>query len=121
MKKPFAFLLLFVLLILFYPLFAENAAIHPLIRAGFFEFNGYHEIDSDGSRSGYGYDFLQKIARYTNWTYEYIGYDKSWNDMQQMLADGKIDILTSAQKTPEREKYFAFSDKAIGTSSAILT
>ena len=38
-----------------------------------------------------------------------------------MLEDGEIDILTSAQKTPEREEQFAFSDQAIGTSSAILT
>ena len=38
-----------------------------------------------------------------------------------MLENGQIDLLTSAQKTPEREEKFAFSDEAIGTSSAILT
>ena len=38
-----------------------------------------------------------------------------------MLENGQIDLLTSAQKTPEREEKFAFSDKAIGSSSAILT
>ena len=91
------------------------------IRAGFFAFDGYHVQDADGKRSGYGYDFLQLLARYGSWTYEYVGYDKSWAEMQNMLADGEIDILTSAQKTPEREKDFAFSEKAIGTSSAILT
>ena len=91
------------------------------IRAGFFAFDGYHIQDKDGRRSGYGYDFLQLLARYGGWTYEYVGYDKSWAEMQKMLADGEIDLLTSAQKTPEREKNFAFSDKPIGTSSAILT
>jgi len=91
------------------------------IRVGFFAFDGYHIQDQDGKRSGYGYDFLQQLARYGGWTYEYVGYDKSWADMQEMLENGEIDLLTSAQKTPEREKRFAFSDKAIGTSSAILT
>jgi len=91
------------------------------LRVGFFAFDGYHIQDGDGNRSGYGYDFLQLLARYGNWTYEYIGYDKSWAEMQNMLADGEIDILTSAQKTPEREEKFAFSDKEIGSSSAILT
>ncbi len=91
------------------------------LRVGFFAFDGYNIQDGDGRRSGYGYDFLQQLARYGDWTYEYVGYDKSWSEMQDMLANGEIDILTSAQKTPERQAKFAFSDKAIGTSSAILT
>jgi signal transduction histidine kinase len=41
--------------------------------------------------------------------------------MQNMLADGQIDLVTSAQKTAEREEKFAFSNRAIGSSSAILT
>jgi len=92
-----------------------------IIRVGFFAFAGYHMQDADGRRSGYGYDFLQEMARYGNWTYEYTGYDKSWSQMQDMLASGEIDLLTSAQKTPEREEQFAFSNSPIGTNSAILT
>ena len=30
--------------------------------------------------------------------------DKSWDDMQQMLEDGEIDMVTSARKTPDREE-----------------
>ncbi|MCH4153300.1 MAG: transporter substrate-binding domain-containing protein [Mageeibacillus sp.] len=92
-----------------------------VIKVGFFAFDGYHMVDDQGNRSGYGYDFLQMLSRYGDWTYEYVGYDKSWAQMQDMLADGEIDLLTSAQKTTEREQLFAYSDKAIGTSAAILT
>lgn len=91
------------------------------IRVGFFSFDGYHMISSSGRRSGYGYDFLQEIGRYTDWKYKYVGYDSTWSEMQEMLEEGKIDILTSAQKTEEREKKFDFSDESIGTSAAILT
>ena len=49
------------------------------------------------------------MARYWDADYEYIGYDKSWEDMQQMLLDGEIDMVTSASKTPDREKLFDFS------------
>ncbi len=73
------------------------------IKVGFFQFDGYHEIKEDGRRTGYGYDFLQMIAGYENFEYEYIGYGKSWSKMQQMLKDGEIDFLTSAQKLPKRE------------------
>ena len=90
------------------------------IKVGFFAFEGYHMMDADGNRSGYGYDFLRMAARYLDVNYEYIGYDKSWDEIQDMLENGEIDLLTSAQKTPEREKIFDFS-KPIGTSSAMLT
>ena len=96
---------------------------HPreTVRVGFFSFDGYHIIDDTGRRSGYGYEFLQLMSLYTNWHYEYIGYEKSWSEMLQMLQDGQIDLLTSAQKTPERETEFAFSKRPIGTSSLLLT
>ncbi|WP_343250195.1 transporter substrate-binding domain-containing protein [Diplocloster hominis] len=91
------------------------------IRVGFFEFEGYHMIDSQGKRSGYGYDYLQYLARYTDFSYEYVGYDKSWSEMQDMLEAGEIDLLTSASKTPERLERFDFSDQPIGSSAAVLT
>ncbi len=117
-----AAVLLFACILLLFPSHAHTAAGNSrTLRVGFFAFDGYHIQDENGKRSGYGYDFLQMLARYGDWTYEYVGYDKSWAEMQAMLADGEIDILTSAQKTQEREEKFAFSDVSIGTSSAILT
>lgn len=90
------------------------------IRVGFFAFDGYHMIDADGNRSGYGYDFLRMAARYMDADYTYVGYDCGWDDMLDMLADGRIDLVTSAQATQERLEAFSFS-KPIGTSSAMLT
>ena len=60
------------------------------------------------------------MARYWDVDYEYVGYDKSWDDMQQMLEDGEIDMVTSPRKTPEREEKFDFS-RPIGTNNGILT
>lgn len=99
---------------------AETNTSQEAVRVGYFAFEGYHMMDEDGRRSGYGYDFLRMAARYLNVKYEYVGYDKSWDEMQDMLEKGEIDLLTSAQKTEEREKLFDFS-KPIGTSSAMLT
>lgn len=99
------------------------AAEPKTIRVGYFAFPGYHEIiqDENGPQgSGYGFDFLQLLRRYTNLNYQYIGYEDSWQDMQQMLRDGQIDMVTSARKTSQREKEFAFSSP-IGTSYAELS
>ncbi|NCB92686.1 MAG: response regulator [Clostridia bacterium] len=91
------------------------------VRVGYFAFEGYHNQDEDGKKSGYGYEYLQQMARYAGWDYEYIGYEGSWSDAQKMLENGEIDLLTSAQKTEEREKIFDFSDDPIGYSSTIFT
>ena len=99
---------------------AETVSQHERVRVGFFAMDGYHMMDEDGNRSGYGYDFLRLMARYWDVDYEYVGYDKSWEEMQQMLIDGEIDMVTSARRTPEREELFDFS-RPIGTNNGILT
>ena len=103
-----------------YVLTAEDSSQHETVKVGFFAMDGYHMMDEEGNRSGYGYDFLRLMARYWDVDYEYVGYDQSWDDMQQMLEDGKIDMVTSARKTPDREEKFDFS-RPIGTNYGMLT
>ena len=99
---------------------AEDSSQHETVKVGFFAMDGYHMMDEEGNRSGYGYDFLRLMARYWDVDYEYVGYDQSWDDMQQMLEDGEIDMVTSARKTPDREEKFDFS-RPIGTNYGMLT
>lgn len=106
--------------LLLMPVYAAQDEPRKTIRVGFFAFDGYHTIDENGVRGGYGYEFLRMAARYLNVDFEYVGYECSWDDMLNMLRDGQIDLLTSARVTPERTDGFAFS-KPIGTSSAMLT
>lgn len=92
-----------------------------VVRVGYFKFDGYHMQTENGDKSGYGYEILQHLSGYAGIHFEYVGYDKSWEDMQDMLAKGEIDILTSAQKTKSREQLFDFTDWNIGVSQGILT
>lgn len=122
--RAFSIILIFILLVsAASPLSLAVGSERRVVRVGFFPFDGYHMVDENGYRQGYGYEYLQKMLDYANWEYEYVGYDegKSWSDMIQLLKDGQIDMLTSATKTAERENDFAYSDEPIGTSSAILT
>lgn len=89
------------------------------VKVGFFAFSGYHEIVDSTKRAGYGVDFLTLMQRYANLNYQYIGYDNTWEEMQQMLLDGEIDMVTSARETPKREEEFAFSEP-IGRSTVQL-
>lgn len=89
---------------------------------GFFAFDGYHDIDESGLKSGYGYEFLQMMSRYSDFTYTYIGYEQNWSDMKNDLnlpsGDANhIDLVTSASKISG----YTFSTNDIGTKSAILS
>ncbi len=92
-----------------------------VVRVGFFSFPGYHVVDENGRRSGYGYEFLQRLAIYGGWSYEYIGREDSYADSLDLLRDGKVDVVTSVSKTPEREREFLFSNQPIGDNSTIFT
>lgn len=99
---------------------AEEEKEREVVKVGFWAYEGYHMIDENGMRSGYGYDFLRLASRYMDVDFEYIGYENSWDDMLEMLSDGRIDMLTSVHMTPERLEKFEFS-KPIGTCHGMLT
>ena len=106
-QKYLEILLTFICVIVLYPqspYATEAISQSETIRVGFFEMDGYHMQDETGKRSGYGYDTLRLMARYWNVRFEYIGYDKSWGNMQKMLEGNEIDIGTSTHKTPDLKK-----------------
>ena len=101
-KKYVAALLVFVCVcMIFSPqtaYAAEDSSQHETVKVGFFAMDGYHVMDEEGNRSGYGYDFLRLMARYWDVDYEYVGYDKSWDDMQQMLEEAGYEIVPFSEK-----------------------
>ena len=129
MKKNMHILLRCFFLIAFFCFFlspgfafaGNDAQEHRTVRVGFFPFEGYYSVDADGHRSGYGYELMQLMAMHTNWSYEYIDTVKTWQELEAMLLDGRLDMLTSVQKTPEGLNRFAFSDIPISSSSTLFT
>lgn len=90
------------------------------VKAGVFNFDGYHMKDEDNNLVGYGIDFLKLVSQYSHLNFEFVGYEKSWDEMLTMLNNGEIDVVTSARKTTEREDKYAFS-LPIGRNSTVLS
>ena len=90
------------------------------VRAGIFDFEGYHMKDEDGRLTGYGIEFLNLVSEYSRLNFEYTGYDNTWSEMLDMLENGEIDVLTSARRNSEREKKFDFS-YPIGRNDTVLS
>lgn len=66
----------FILLAMDMVSYGQESGKPDRLRVGFFEHEGYHEMDAQGNRKGYGYEVLQLLARYEYVTYEYAGYEK---------------------------------------------
>ncbi|MCQ2585157.1 MAG: GGDEF domain-containing protein [Treponema sp.] len=89
---------------------------HKKITIGYFSDNVFHVGQKDGERkSGYGYEYYQELAKYTDWDYEYVY--GSWNDVYKKFVRGEIDILDAVSKNADREKYMLFSEKAMGVDN----
>lgn len=78
-----------------------------IVRVGLVGDN-YSKVTEDGQISGYGYEYLQKIAGYTGWTYEYVNVD--WSNWFTKLQNGEIDIVSGISYTADRAENMLFSD-----------
>lgn len=68
---------------------------------------------------GYGVEYLNKIAEYTGWTYEYVK-DESWHASLDKLRNGEIDLLCTVHYTEDRAKEFVYSDIPLGYETSLL-
>lgn len=112
---------LILILFNFITVSAAEKSNNKTVKAGIFEFEGYHMRNEDGSLTGYGIEFLNLVSQYSRLNFQYMAYDRSWGDkidektgelkpgMLTMLENGEIDVVTSASRTPEREEKFDFS------------
>lgn len=114
MKKLISILLLVVLLLTAAaPLAAKvSASQRKVVRVGWYE-SAYHRTDQYGRRSGYGYEYQQRIATFTGWIYEYV--EGSWSELFEMLVAGEIDLLSDVSYTEERAGKILYSAEEMGS------
>lgn len=110
---------LFILLTTIAPAAGEQTHERRTVRVGVLAQDGLCQKDANGNLSGYTIDLWHMANRYMDVKVEYVGYGKNWSELMQMLQNGELDILTNAQKSPEREQIFAFT-KPTGVTSGLL-
>lgn len=123
MKKRRVRVILSMLLVILAVLFAATGVSadrgeNKILRVGDIGYEGFIDKQADGSYEGYGVSYLNRIARYTGWKYEYVS--GTWEEILDMLERGEIDLICTAQKTPERMERFDFSDVSIGSEKTVL-
>lgn len=82
-----------------------------VLRVAFPQVEGYTMTDEDGERYGLVVDYLNEIAKYTGWKYEYIDTDN--NSVVDNFLEGKFDLMGGTYYSEEFENYFRFLYKGI--------
>ena len=91
---------------------AAQEAVQKTVKVGWYE-SAFHRTDEFGRKSGYGYEYQQRIAIYSGWNYEYV--EGSWSELFEKLVNGEIDLLSDVSYTPERAEKILYSAEAMGT------
>lgn len=118
------FLLAFVLTVI-RPAFAEadsaeisSEEASAVLRVAFPEVAGFSMTDEYGERYGLVVDYLNEIAKYTGWQYEYV--DANSEDMLDKFLLGEYDLLGGAYYTASLKDYIAYPEHNIGHSKSVL-
>lgn len=89
-----------------------------VLKVAFPELAGISETDQYGNHTGLLVDFLNEIAKYTDWKYEYIPVNNE--DLLSNFLDGQYDLMGGTFYSQGFEEYFAYPDYNTGRSRAVL-
>ena len=87
------------------------------VRVGWYE-SPFNKTEEGGRRTGFAYQYQQKIAAYSGWKYEYV--EGSWAELLEMLKDGKIDLMSDVSYTEERAKDMLYSSDPMGSEDYFI-
>ena len=86
---------------------------HPVIHLGVDpEFIPYEFFDSDGVYKGIAADYIDLISQKTGLKFD-IARGLTWSEAYENAVERKLDALPCVSKTPQRQRYFLFSDAYI--------
>lgn len=113
-------LLCFIIVFQFVQPVCASAEEYRTVRVGYYQAGGFQEGDgSTRMRSGYGYAYLQKVASYTGWRYEYV--PGTWDELYEKLKTGDIDLMAGVAWSEERQSEVLFPDLSRKPSTSTRT
>ncbi len=89
------------------------------VRVGYYENEVFQEGAQPNSvKTGYAYEYYQKLSEYTGWRYEYVY--GGFGELYQMLLDGEIDLLAGLAWREERASAIGYPEAIMGKESYYL-
>lgn len=89
-----------------------------VLRVAFPQVDGMSWTAEDGTHHGMLVDYLNEIAKYTGWEYEYI--DTKGPAMLNEFVEGRYELMGGNYYIPALEKYYAYPNYNMGYSRSLL-
>lgn len=83
------------------------------------EEDGLLQIEEDGTYSGYYVDYLNEIAKYTDWNYEFTIVSDAGTGME-LVESGKFDLMIGMAHESSREAFFEYSKMSFGSHNLVV-
>lgn len=109
-RNSYIFLGIFLCLgfIAFFPV-KICAETQKTVRVGYYYSHNFQEgMGDEEVKSGYSYEYLQKLASYTGWKYEYV-YGE-WQELFEKLVSGDIDLMAGVAYSSDRVQKISYPD-----------
>ncbi len=88
---------------------AGDGGSYETVRVGYYYSRSFQEgIGDDAMKSGFGYEYMQKVASYTGWKYKYVY--GTWDELYNMLLSGKIDMMSGIMYNDDRAQKLNFPE-----------
>ena len=121
-KKILALLLLVTLVLPLLPAagisaHADSAGVRT-VKVGYYLEPGMMDGNEGERKSGYAYEYIQKIASLAGWRYEYVY--GSFEELYNKLVSGEIDALPYVTKTDKRAEEVLFPKYQMGAEQIYL-
>ena len=110
-------LLVFIMLAFNLSVLAQTSE-KRVLRVAFPQVDGMSWTAEDGTHHGMLVDYLNEIAQYTGWEYEYI--DTKGPAMLNEFVEGKYELMGGNYYIPALEKYYAYPNYNMGYSRSLL-
>ena len=111
-KNRSVFFIILIVCLGIMPLFSRNVSgdSKKTVKIGYYFSHNFQEgVADDEVKSGYSYEYLQKLASYTGWRYEYVYGD--WEELFQQLVSGEIDMMAGVAYSEERTELISYPDQ----------
>lgn len=95
----------------------QAEAAGQTIRVGYID-AGTVTQNEDGGYSGYTADYLEEVAKYTGWKYEYVR--GSYADCIEMLRNGELDVFAMLSHIPQWEDQLLFSELSMASTITVM-
>ena len=98
--------------------FADESSDRAPLRVLFPQTEGFSMTDEDGTHHGLVVDYLNEIAKYTGWEYEFV--DGDVDSLIGRLRDGEIDLVGGMFVREQLVDSLDYSTYSMGSNRSLL-